>query len=190
MTAKACREILGDAGVGWLQDGVGKGGELTMSSTNDLEDARLSFRSQLRDWTPERKGTPYYSAPSFCTATDGFGEFSLEFGPSILPLDAPISGENEDGLIVTPVNSDVRLLLKLGAVDVSYHVFVGCKIPGTPAQQKNDVPLEGQMRDGVNGNSSARVHFTHLLHSAKVMTKAIGCENKPVIPAEPPSSVK
>ncbi|MGW7464078.1 hypothetical protein ACWGJT_05085 [Streptomyces xantholiticus] len=190
VTAKACREILGDAGFRWLRGGVDEGGDLTMSSNYDLEDARLSFRSQLRGWTPERKSTPYYSAPRFCTASDGFGEFSLEFGPSVLPLDAPISEGIDDGLIETPVNSDVRLLRTLGDVGESYYVFVGCKVPGTPAQQKNDVPLEGQMRDGVHGNSSARVHFTHLLYSAKVMAKAIGCENKPAIPAEPPASVK
>lgn len=189
--AKAvCREVLGDAGFEWLEESVGKAGELSMSSAHDPEDVRSRFRNQLNGWTPEGNPVSPYADVRVCTVNAGYGEFSLEFGPSILPLDAPISGDIDDGLIETPVNSDVRLLRKLGDVGESYYVFVGCKVPGTPAQQKNDVPLEGQMRDGVHGNSSARVHFTHLLHSAKVMAKAVGCENRPVIPAEPPASVK
>lgn len=187
--AKAvCREVLGDAGFRWLQDGVGKASEMSMSSDHDPEDVRSTFRNHLNGWTPEGNPVSPFAGVRVCTV--GYDEFSLEFGPSILPLDSPISENIDDRLIETPVNSDVKLLRKLGDLDVSYYVFVGCKVPGTPAQQKNDVPLEGKMRDEVNGNSSARVHFTHLLHSAKVMAKAIGCENKPVIPAEPPASVK
>ncbi|MFF3244371.1 hypothetical protein ACFYWY_11720 [Streptomyces sp. NPDC002870] len=69
-------------------------------------------------------------------------------------------------------------------------MFIKCKIPGTPAKQESGVPIEGSMSDTLTGDTSARTHFTHLPHSARVVAKSFGCQNKPVVPFEPPASVK
>lgn len=189
-----CRELLGDAGVKWLESGTGGAGTVHMKSRHDLEQARSMLSGQIENWEPGKKGIPTYAESDVCGVTadsDPGGELALEYRPSILPFDAPITGSTDSDLTETPVNSDVRLLRRVAdGDDVQYTVFVTCKLPGTPAQQENAVPIEGRMTDTLSGDTGERARFTYLLHSARVMTGQLGCENKPVVPAEPPASVK
>lgn len=191
----ACGELLGDAGVKWVESRTGGAGSVRMTSHHDLEKARSMLSGQIKNWEPGRKGIPFYAESDVCRVTaaaDGPGsELALDYRPSILPFDAPITGSTDSELTETPVNSDVRLLRRVAdGDDVQYVVFVTCKLPGTPAQQENAVPIEGRMTDTLTGDTGTRTRFTHLLHSAQVMTGKLDCQNKPVIPAEPPASVK
>ncbi|OEJ95914.1 hypothetical protein [Streptomyces thermolilacinus] len=72
----------------------------------------------------------------------------------------------------------------------TYAVHVACRIPEADPGQLDGAPLKGELEDSLTNESSARVHYTHLLHSARVMVKALGCTNKPVVPAQPPAAVK
>lgn len=188
-----CRELLGDAGEKWLESRTGGPGKVRMESHHDLEKARSMFQGQVRNWEPGRKGIPSYAESDVCRVraeAGGPGELGLDYRPSILRFDAPFTGSTDNELIETPVNSNVRLLHRVDGNEVQYIVFIRCKVPGTPAQQENGVPIEGRMTDTLTGDTGARSHFTHLLHSAQVVAKAFNCQNKPVVPAEAPASVK
>ncbi|MFJ8644863.1 hypothetical protein ACIRNI_01835 [Streptomyces sp. NPDC093546] len=189
-TSSACEELLGSAGIEWLHSGTHDGESVRMGGRHSVAAASSLFRGQVENWTPGRKGIPSYAEAEVCTAAGPGGKVAIEYGPSILPFDSPITGTTGAKLIETPVSSDVRLLQRITDGNVEYVVFVTCKVPGTPAAQKNDVPLEGIMSDTLTGDASARTHFRHLLHSAQVMTDALDCENDPTVPGEPPASVK
>lgn len=188
-----CRELLGDAGVKWLESRTGGPGKVRMESRHDLQKARTMFQGQAGNWEPGRKGIPSYAESDVCRAradAGGPGELSLEYRPSILRFDAPITGSTDSERTATPVSSDVRLLHRVDGNEVQYIVFIKCKVPGTPAQQENAVPIEGRMTDTLTGDTGIRTHFAHLLHSAQLVTRTFNCQNKPVVPAEPPASVK
>ncbi|MER7999342.1 hypothetical protein [Streptomyces sp. NPDC095613] len=190
-----CGELLGDAGVKWLESRTGGAGAVRLTSDHGLEKARSMLSGQIRNWEPGRKGVPSYAESDVCRVTgddDGpAGELAIDYRPSILPFDAPITGSTDSDLTETPVNSDVRLLRRVAdGEEDQYVVFVTCKLPGTPEQQENAVPIEGTMTDSLTGDTGTRARFTHLLHSAQVMTGGLDCQNEPVIPAEPPASVK
>jgi hypothetical protein len=178
----------------WLEKQGGEPGSVRFESLYDVSKASSLFRDQAKDWRPGMKVPSWFEADvCIAGARDAgiSGEFYLKYGPSILPFDEPITGSTIGGseLIEVPVNTDVRLLKRIGDNDIQYVVFVRCGIRGAKEGQLNGLPLEGYLFDTLT-DSDERVHFTHLLHSAKVMAKAIGCENKPVVPAEPPASVK
>lgn len=190
-----CRELLGSAGMNWLEERTGGPGKARMKSNIDLKKARSLFYEQVGNWDPDSTGTPSFAEADVCRASmdvnDPGKELAIEYGPSILAFDVPFPDSGKEGKpTVTPVNSDVRLIRRPFDDEVRYFVFIKCKIPGTPAKQENGVPIEGSMSDTLTGDTSARTHFTHLLHSARVVAKSFGCQNKPVVPFEPPASVK
>lgn len=192
-----CKELLGDAGLKWLEDRTRGPGKARLKSTDDLKTARSLFYKQVESWDRDSTGIPSFVTADVCKArtevADSGKQLKILYGPSLFPFDFPFDENSEVSAMptVTPVNSAVKLVHgKDGDGTVSYRVYVKCKIPGTSAKQENEVPIEGELADTLTGDTSARVHFTHLLHSAQVMADNLDCQNKPTIPAEPPASVK
>jgi hypothetical protein len=190
-----CNELLGDAGLKWLEDRTG--GKARLKVPDDLKSARALFYRQVENWGPNDTGVRTFQRADVCLArtdvADTAKELEIRYGPSYFPFDTPFDEVSTAGekAIETPVNSDVKLVHgKDTDGTLRYRVYVKCKIPGTPAKQENEIPIEGLMADTLTGDTGARVHLTHLLYSAKVVADSFDCENKPVVPAEPPASVK
>ncbi|WP_189891120.1 hypothetical protein [Streptomyces xantholiticus] len=185
----ACDALLGDAGMAWLKDRTG--GESRPEAGDDLKKARSLFHRQVENWGPDESGARTFLRADLCRTTGGAGRFEVRYGPSYFPFDEPFDKASDvsPAQTVTEVNSDVRLVHGEDADGATrYRVYVRCKIAGTPAQQESEVPIEGLMTDTLTGDTDARVHLTHLLHSAKVVADAFECVNKPVVPGEPPAS--
>ncbi|MEU6706254.1 hypothetical protein [Streptomyces wuyuanensis] len=197
-----CRELLGDAGLKWLEERTGDKARLKVE--DDLNSARSLFRRQIQNFyrkakqqSPEDPLARLFQKADVCESkkdsTKRGKEFEIQYGPAATTFDRDLGDSSDGGFtyIETPVNSDVKLIRMTNPWGtISYTVNIKCKIPGTPAEQANEIPLEGLMLDSLTGETSTRVHYTHLLHSAKVVADAFGCENKPVVPATPPASVK
>jgi hypothetical protein len=187
--ASACDALLGDAGTAWLKDR--SGGTSRPEPGDDLEKARSLFHRQVGNWGPADGGARTFLRADLCRATGGAGLFELRYGPSYFPFDQRFDKASDvsPAQTVTEVNSDVRLVHGKDADGATrYRVYVRCKIAGTPAQQESEVPIEGLMTDTLTGDTDARAHLTHLLHSAKVVADAFDCENKPVVPEDPPAA--
>ncbi|MCX4823653.1 hypothetical protein OG883_28020 [Streptomyces sp. NBC_01142] len=194
-----CNELLGDAGLKWLEDRTG--GKARLKVEDDLKSARSQFYRQVENWGPEDTGVPTFQRATVCLArtdvTDMRKQLEIRYGPSYSSFDTAFGEPSTTGekAIETVVNSDVKLVhgketRGMFKGRVHYRVYVKCKIPGTPARQENEIPIEGELADTLTGDTGARVHLTRLLHSAKVVADSFDCENKPVVPAQPPASVK
>ncbi|MEU4684821.1 hypothetical protein [Streptomyces xinghaiensis] len=185
-----CRKILGDAGMSWLEASVE--GDLHLGGTDDLARVRSLFYSQLRSWDPESTDFSFADAHVCGVGVEGErpGEgFDIRYTRSVFPF-GNIAGR-DDEMITTSVNSDVVLVHGEAVGEPpTYRVYFKCQIPGAPTEQEEEVPVMGEMVDTLTGESSVRVRMTHLLHSAQVMARTFDCENDPVIPSEPPASVK
>ncbi|MFD7221653.1 hypothetical protein ACFV9P_11590 [Streptomyces sp. NPDC059892] len=191
-----CEKLLGPAGLKWLESKSGGPEEAHMKSTDDLKKARSLFYEQLAKWNPEDTGIPSFLPADVCKVrkdvADSGKQLGIQYGPSLFPFDFPFDEVSEVSATpnVTPVNSNVKLVHgKDRDGTVRYRVYVKCEIPGAPATQENEVPIEGELTDTLTGETSIRVHLTHLLHTAQVMAKTLDCRNEPVIPAAPPASV-
>jgi len=190
MPADGCEEILGDAGIKWVEshadlaadDDLDRGGV-------DLKEARAQYYKQTE---AEGSDGPHWSSDLCTLTTFDAGkkkELKVEFGPSSLPFDFQAKGA--EGGVVTPINSNV----KLHQVDdykgvPKYGVYVKCEIPGTSARQAAKTPLAGVMTDTLTTGTSAREHMKYLLRSARAMADALECQNKPTIPGEPPAALQ
>jgi hypothetical protein len=127
---------------------------------------------------------------------DGPGHYSLDYRTSHDPLHT-IGAQTFRGTR-TKVSADVVLTsdrIPPGAESARpsegiYRVYVACQAPQAVPEQRAGVLLRGELRDTLTGETDPRVPYTHLLHSARVMVKALGCTNKPVVPAQPPASVR
>ncbi|MFI1940569.1 hypothetical protein ACH44C_25885 [Streptomyces purpureus] len=197
-----CNELLGDAGLKWLKEHTGDKARLKVE--HDLKTARSAFHQQIENYyrKAKKQGPKDPLAHMFqkayvCTSKTDFTkrgtELEIQYGPAATAFDHDLSHPSRGGfkLVETPVNSDVKLVhMTDPGGTISYILHVKCKISGTPAEQANEIPLEGMMIDTLTDETSSRIHYTHLLHSAKVVADTFGCENKPVVPAEPPASVK
>ncbi|MFJ6633848.1 hypothetical protein ACIQMR_21040 [Streptomyces sp. NPDC091376] len=189
-----CKQLLGESGLQWLEDRTG--GKARLEVVDDLERARSLFHRQVKDWTPEETGVPTFLRARTCLAATGAAterQLEIRYGASYFPFDTPFDEATgvSPAQTETAVNSAVKLVHgKDSDGIVRYRVYVKCKIPGTPAKQENEIPIEGRLTDSLTGETSTRVLYAHLLHSAKVVANTFGCENTPVIPAEPPASVK
>ncbi|MEU4885987.1 MULTISPECIES: hypothetical protein [Streptomyces] len=179
----------------WVK-GSTQGGELRFGGDENLDDVRSLVYRQMRDWDPGREGEYLnFADVEICRVKEsgrelGMGYLKVRYGPSIFPF-----GEISDGggkFTKVSVNSDVVLVY--GQWDLGepsrYDVYFRCQIPDAPAEQKNGVPVVGEMVDTLTGETGARTRMKHLLHSAQVMARTLDCENDPAIPSEPPASVK
>ena len=187
-----CDALLGDAGMAWLKDRTG--GTFRPEAGDDLKKARSLFYRQVENWDAGDSGARTFLRADLCRATGAGGgkQFEVRYGPSYFPFDAPFEEASDvsPAQTVTEVDPDVKLVHGKDADGATrYRVYVRCKIAGTPAQQESEVPIEGLMTDTLTGDTDARVHLTHLLHSAKVVADGFGCENKPVVPGQPPASL-
>ncbi|MFE6755155.1 hypothetical protein ACFVDQ_16325 [Streptomyces sp. NPDC057684] len=184
-----CEEVLGEAGVGWV--GQKSGRELTAEESAgpvDLKGARVDYYEQLKAYDPdeEHSGTELCSIRRYESGKER--AFTVEFGPSSTGFDFKVDGVG--GEKTANLNADVRLHQRKTVNGVEqYGVYVRCKIPGTPPRQLDRTPLAGVMTDTLTGDSSARTHMKQLLYAARTMVRALDCDNKPVVPADPPSSV-
>ncbi|MFJ6633847.1 hypothetical protein ACIQMR_21035 [Streptomyces sp. NPDC091376] len=193
-----CNELLGDAGLKWLKERTGDKARLKVE--DDLKTARSVFHQQIENFYRKAKEpgpkdplAHMFQKAEVCESKKDFTkrgkELEIQYGPAGTAFDRDLDDLSDGGFtyVETPVNSDVKLIHMTNPWGtISYTVNVKCKIPGTPAKQANDFPLEGTLSDTLTGETSTRVLYTHLLHSAKVVANTFGCENKPVIPAEPP----
>ncbi|WP_328725474.1 hypothetical protein [Streptomyces sp. NBC_00259] len=197
-----CKQLLGDAGLKWLKERTGDKAGLKVES--DLKTARSLFHQQIENFYRKAKEpgpkdplANWFQKAEVCESKKDFTkrgkELEILYGPAATAFDHNVNRASNGGFKIaeTPVNSDVKLVdMTDPGGKISYTLQVKCKIPGTPAEQANEIPLEGQMLDTLTGETSARIHYTHLLHSAKVVANTFGCENKPAVPTEPPASVK
>ncbi|MGW0929324.1 hypothetical protein [Streptomyces sp. NPDC002644] len=186
---ETCEKLLGEEGLAWVRDaGAGRTGITIDEPTADAVDR---FRRIAKEWRPSADGT--LSTLELCRfvrkdQVPHRDAFSIEFGPSISELHQSwIAGEPIDSVENLPVNDDVRLgVLRSKALGDQYVVRVGCRIPGTVEGQETQVPLEGLFRDELLQDTTDEEHLRHLLHAARVMVDEVGCENGPVLPADPP----
>ncbi|MER7194889.1 hypothetical protein [Streptomyces flaveolus] len=191
---EACEELLGPAGVDWVKNSSAQ--ENGPAGTSDLEDAKKDFYEKAGKWEPGSKDIPTYSKTDVCKVLTKEKEpprkyLSLRYGPSLLPFDFPFDEKTETNKVrsVIAVNPDVKMTVSKGdGVPRLYSVYVKCQVPGAPAGQKTEVPIEGTMTDTLTGDADADTHLTYLLHSARVVVKAFDCQNKPSVPARLPAS--
>ncbi|MFC9456410.1 hypothetical protein [Streptomyces sp. NPDC056983] len=183
----ACGEALGTAGVAWFERKAGKLEVDADNSSTDLKEARSEYYKQMNPYDPDAQNWAAEICDVRRYVSGRERVFTLVYGPSSVPFNSD-SGE-EDGTM-TSLNSDVKLHQRQDVHGkVEYGVYVRCKVSGTPPQQLDETPLAGVMTDTLTGDTSAREHMKHLLHSTQVMARALACQNKPAIPSEPPSSV-
>ncbi|MEU7568462.1 hypothetical protein AB0A99_21135 [Streptomyces fradiae] len=166
--------------------------------SNDVAEVRDLLLDDFRAWGSDAShGTDTQSA-RVCSVSGpaSAARYRLAYEMSKETLDA-VRAPGRGSLV--RVNSDVVLTSSWrppveglpGAVGRGeYAVYVACRIPGTDPGQLEGAPLKGELEDSLTNESSARIHYTHLLHSTRLLVEALGCTNKPVVPAEPPAAVK
>lgn len=192
-----CEKALPDSAITWLSGRTG-GGTLGFMLSRDVAEARDLLLDDFRAWRPQN---PHGTDTQFVRVCSMNGpahgsRYQLEYEVSkegIGAVRAPGRGS------VVRVSDDVVLTSSWrppveGVPDSlgrgEYAVYVACRVPGADPEQREGAPLKGQLEDSLSNEASARVHYTHLLHSTRLLVKALGCTNKPVVPAEPPDSVK
>ncbi|MEC4019178.1 hypothetical protein [Streptomyces sp. H27-D2] len=189
-----CKELLGTSGLEWLTE-RSKPDVPRFKSTDDPTEARSQFRKQIEHWDPASTGIPMFTESDACRVRtdihDQNTQLSITYGPSLFPFDSPFGAKTVfgDTPTLTQINSDVKLVHGVESDKSAYYrVYVVCRISGAPAKQENEVPLEGELIDTLTGDTNARVHFTRLLHSTKVITDGLDCKNEPDIPTVPPNA--
>ncbi|HET6861309.1 MAG TPA: hypothetical protein VFH94_29940 [Streptomyces sp.] len=194
VSASACTEVLGSAGVGWLKTRVGSD-QLVMSKTDSKEQARDLINKQMRGWEPKDSADPYdplrFADSRICMAREKGAAseryFSVRYDASQFPFSEIPGAEGEAS---APGTSDVKFAARNDrGHPTAYTVYFKCAIPGARPEQKDQLPITAIMTDSLTGNQDAGIHFRHLLHSVQVMARTLDCQNKPDIPAEAPSSV-
>lgn len=186
----ACEELLGSSGVDWVKDNTEAETGVAPGS-DDLESAKSLFATQAKSWDPSSEKVPLFSSSELCRvvkrSNSAGASLSIRFGASVIPFDHPF----EEDQIETTVNSDVKLVHEKDTRGRKrYFVYVKCQVEGAPANQKNEVPLEGVMTDTLTNSRSADDHLNYLLHSARTAIKSFDCQNSPAVPATMPDHIK
>ncbi|WP_228978668.1 hypothetical protein [Streptomyces sp. DH12] len=160
-----------------------------MGADDGLNEARSAYYRHLREWKPTQDPGKLPRSAELCSVkreSDPSQLLYLSYGWSYAPFEHYRQQKDRPVFVV---NDDV-LLTSGPDRQASYHLYVRCQIPGALPQQKDEVPVSGSLTDTLTGETDPRVPYTHLLHSARVMVEALGCTNKPVVPAQPPASVR
>jgi hypothetical protein len=192
-----CEKALRASAITWLESRVEKS-TLGFQVAHDTAEAGDVLAKDLSAWQPGKRHESDIGSVRICSiSTPSPGaRYRVEYEVSKDTLDmvrAPGRG------YLVRVNDDVVLTSSWrppveGVPDDigrgEYAVYVACRIPGADPGQLEAAPLKGELEDSLSNEGSARVHYTHLLHSTRVMVEALGCTNKPVVPAQPPASVK
>ncbi len=188
--AATCERLLGTAAVGWLKQ-VARPADLRMESEIDVPDRAARLQRQVREWDPQSAGKlDPFPFLDMCKigAEAAAGAYTVQYARSVLRWDEV----REAGDTYIEVNRDLALVH--GTAERgrggSYMVYIRCGIPGAAPEQKDELPIQGFLHDGLTGDTDPRPHFAHLLHSARVMVEVLGCTNKPVVPGQPPASVR
>lgn len=199
-SSSACKELFGKDGISWLEGRLGKGVP-RFKSFDSLSNARSLIHAQLRGWNP-KKSDPYqpYLGSEVCEVRKDIRNIDksieVRYGPSIIPF-GEISARGDMDEVSLGSGAKIiygfegRGLGDRDGLDVAaYRVYFKCKISNAHAEQEEKIPIEGETTDTLTGDRDARTHLRYLLHSAQVMARTLDCQNKPVIPDEPPASVK
>lgn len=186
----ACEELLGASGVDWVKDNTEAETGVAPES-DDLESAKSLFATQAKSWDPSSDKVPLFSSSELCQvakrSNSAGASLSIRFGASVIPFDHPF----EQDQIETTVNPDVKLVYEKDTRERKrYFVYVKCQVEGAPANQKNEVPLEGVMTDTLTSSHSADDHLNYLLHSARKVVKSFDCQNSPLVPETVPDQIK
>ncbi|OII60305.1 hypothetical protein BJP40_10800 [Streptomyces sp. CC53] len=148
------------------------------------------MQGNLRAWSPEKSGWGSTDFATMCSVRKqqepDAGVLSLSYGSSYAGFDF-YQKSDERGIV--PVNDDVLLSRPYSWDPTAYWVIIRCRMADAPAEQADRAPVIGMLTDGLTRDRDPRVHFAHLLHSAQVMVKALGCTNAPAVPDQPPASV-
>lgn len=185
--AAMCEEMFGSSGKSWIKEHT-QPEQLLLGADSDLDETRSLYFRRLRAWKPTDDQVSPRSTVlcSIRKESDDTQLLTLSYGWSYAPFEYH---QQQKDRAAIKLSSDVVLSKDLYQ-PYSYDIFVRCRVPGAAPGQKDAVPIKGSLNDGLTGEKSARVHYTHLLHSARVMVEALGCTNEPVVPAEPPASVE
>ncbi|MGX1154265.1 hypothetical protein [Streptomyces sp. F-7] len=182
--ASGCEEVLGTAGLEWVQesaqaDDIERGGVT-------LDGLRREYYRQMNPWKPNAQRWESEVCTITSTELGDTKKLTIEFGPSSTPFDFD-ERKTPDG-IVTPVNADVKLQQVKDFKDVThYGVYVKCKVPGTSPRQELVTPLGGVMTDTLTDGTSDAAHVRHLLRATQAVVDSLGCENDPSVPSKPPA---
>ncbi|OII66478.1 MULTISPECIES: hypothetical protein [unclassified Streptomyces] len=184
-----CERLLGTAAVGWLKQ-TARPADLRMESEIDVPGRVSRLRQQVREWDPQSSGRldpfPFLDMCKIDVEAAS-GAYTLQYARSVLRSDE-VRGA---GGTYIEVHRDLALVYESTEQRSgrTYMVYIKCGIPGAAPEQREELPIQGILHDGLTGDRDPRVHFAHLLHSAQVMVKALGCTNAPVVPDHPPASV-
>ncbi|MEV5443237.1 hypothetical protein AB0N23_11970 [Streptomyces sp. NPDC052644] len=192
-----CEKALKASAVTWLESRVQKSA-VGFQVAQDTAEAGNLLAKDLSAWQPGGRHESDSGSVRVCSisAPSPGARYRVEYEVSKETLDmvrAPKRGflvRVSDDVVLT---SSWRPPVEGVPEDIGrgeYAVYVACRVPGADPGQLEGAPLKGELEDSLTNESSARVHYTHLLHSARVMVKALGCTNEPVVPAQPPASVK
>ncbi|CAL9437827.1 hypothetical protein [Streptomyces sp. enrichment culture] len=185
----ACEEFLGEDALAWMKRQA-LPDDLLLESEADLDKTRAEFQRWMREWRPgdTPSAFPYAYVCSARKQDQRKWFHTLSYTQPPLWFDEIPSEVGSSG---TRVNRDVWLTRKTDQRGLRfYYIYLRCQVPGAPPEQGRQLPVMGVLTDSLTGDKNPRLHYTHLLHSARVMVEALGCTNKPVVPAQPPASVK
>ncbi|MGA5127989.1 hypothetical protein ACPCAG_32385 [Streptomyces pseudogriseolus] len=182
--ASGCEEVLGAAGLEWVQEKA-QADDIERGGVN-LDEFRREYYRQMKPWKPNAQRWESEVCTIKSTELGDGKKLTIEFGPSSTPFDFD-EKKNPDGT-VTPVNADLKLQQVRDFKDVThYGVYVKCKVSGTSPRQEIVTPLAGVMTDTLTAGTSDAVHMRHLLRATQAVVDLLGCENDPSIPATPPA---
>ncbi|MCP9958664.1 hypothetical protein [Streptomyces sudanensis] len=183
-----CRQTLGPSGIRWIEQRITPA-QLRFHTEKDFDKTRSFYYEKFREWRPDDLTNILPRSTVMCRAQNSEDHTKLLLLAYSYSYASFERNRQDKSRSTTPINNDVFVS---SSPDHSrtFEVFIRCQIPGAVSGQKDQVPVIGRLIDDLTGEDDARVHYTHLLHSARVMVKALGCTNKPVVPAQPPASVK
>ncbi|MFV2118730.1 hypothetical protein ACE14D_09880 [Streptomyces sp. Act-28] len=192
-----CEKALRASAITWLESRVKKS-TLGFQVARDMAEAGDVLAKDLSAWQPGKRHESDIGSVRICSisAPSPGARYRVEYETSKDTLDmvrAPGRGSlvrvNDDVVLTSSWRPPVEGVPDdIGSGE--YAVYVACRIPGADPGQLEGAPLKGELEDSLSNEGSPRVHYTHLLHSTRAMVEALGCTNKPVVPAQPPASVK
>lgn len=186
----ACQELLGATGVDWVKSNTDAETGVAPGS-DDLESAKSLFEAQAKSWDPSSEEVPVFANSELCRVVKKSNSagvsLSIRYGASVTAFDHPF----DEDQIVIEVNPDVKLVYaKESPGKLGYFVYIKCQVKGAPANQNNEVPLEGVLTDTLTNTDNIGDHLKHLLHSARTVLKVFECQNNPQVPASMPDHTK
>lgn len=189
-----CEKLLGEEGLDWIRNNGGR--EIGISVDERTAVAVDQFKRVAGQWRPGEDNTlPGQQLCRFVVKNQAARgqSLSISYGPSVSELNQPWqdTGSPGESAVTIPVNSDVRLGIRHSEEYGKWYIVrIRCRVSGSAEGQETQVPLEGSFRDTLMKYTKDEEYLRHLLYSARVMVDEVGCENKPVVPVDPPAVPK